>query len=161
MVAVESTEDEVAPLLTDRVSIAAVNGPASLVIAGDEDAVGTMVAELAARGRRTKRLRVSHAFHSPRMDAMLDGFAAVAARCPTARRRSPSSPPSPANSPPTKSWAPRTTGCGTSAAPSASPTAWPRSPSGAYAPSSSSARTGCSAPWPRTAWTTRHGRAPP
>ncbi|WP_342778246.1 type I polyketide synthase [Streptomyces botrytidirepellens] len=80
MVAVESTEDEVAGLLTDRVSIAAVNGPASLVIAGDEDAVEAVASGLAARGRRTKRLRVSHAFHSPRMDAMLDDFAAVAAR---------------------------------------------------------------------------------
>src|SRR4030095_9303363 len=38
MIAVRASEDEVAPLLTERVSIAALNGPTSVVIAGDEDA---------------------------------------------------------------------------------------------------------------------------
>ncbi|MEU7183555.1 type I polyketide synthase, partial [Streptomyces celluloflavus] len=78
MVAVQTTEDEVLPLLTDRVSVAAVNGPSAVVIAGDEDAVLAVAAHFAAEGRKTKRLRVSHAFHSPRMDAMLDDFATVA-----------------------------------------------------------------------------------
>jgi acyl transferase domain-containing protein len=72
MVAVRATEDEVRPLLTDSVSIAAVNGPASVVIAGEEEAV----LALAARWR-SKRLAVSHAFHSPLMDPMLDDFHAV------------------------------------------------------------------------------------
>nr|WP_229070441.1 type I polyketide synthase [Actinoplanes sp. DH11] len=77
MVAVEAAEDEVVPLLTDRVSIAAVNGPRAVVVSGDEDAVAALVTQLG--DRRTKRLRVSHAFHSPRMDPMLDAFRAVAA----------------------------------------------------------------------------------
>ncbi|MEU2396306.1 type I polyketide synthase, partial [Streptomyces sp. NPDC007369] len=77
MIALQASEDEVAPLLTetDRVGIAAVNGPQSVVIAGDEDAA-TAIAESLA-GRKTKRLTVSHAFHSPHMDGMLDDFRRV------------------------------------------------------------------------------------
>ncbi|MFF7649493.1 type I polyketide synthase [Streptomyces sp. NPDC007983] len=79
MVAVEATEDEVTPLLTEGVSIAAINGPTSLVVSGGEDGVLHVAAELQSRGRRVKRLRVSHAFHSPLMDGMLEDFRQVAA----------------------------------------------------------------------------------
>ncbi|MFB6902641.1 acyltransferase domain-containing protein, partial [Streptomyces hydrogenans] len=75
MIAVQASEDEVLPLLTDRVSIAAVNGPQSVVIAGDEDAA-VAVAE-SFPDRKSKRLTVSHAFHSPHMDGMLDDFRQV------------------------------------------------------------------------------------
>ncbi|MGW5719454.1 type I polyketide synthase [Amycolatopsis sp. NPDC003865] len=75
MVAVQASEDEVTPLLTDRVSLAAVNGPSSVVLSGDEDAV----LAVAARFGKTRRLKVSHAFHSARMDGMLADFRAVAA----------------------------------------------------------------------------------
>ncbi|MFE1916158.1 type I polyketide synthase, partial [Streptomyces anandii] len=79
MVAVQATEDEVTPLLTaDAVSIAAVNGPASVVIAGDEAAVLAISEAFEAQGRKTRRLTVSHAFHSPHMDGMLDAFREVA-----------------------------------------------------------------------------------
>ncbi|MYZ38535.1 acyltransferase domain-containing protein, partial [Streptomyces sp. SID4917] len=78
MVAVQATEGEVIPYLSDRVSIAAVNGPFSVVMSGDEDAVLELAARLAEQGRKTSRLRVSHAFHSPLMDSMLDEFRAVA-----------------------------------------------------------------------------------
>ncbi|MFD5914899.1 type I polyketide synthase [Streptomyces massasporeus] len=76
MLAVQAGEHEIAPLLSERVALAAVNGPRSVVIAGDADAVD----EVAARfpGRRTKRLDVSHAFHSAHMDGMLDEFRSVA-----------------------------------------------------------------------------------
>ncbi|MGW2195479.1 type I polyketide synthase, partial [Streptosporangium sp. NPDC001682] len=81
MVALEAREEEVLPLLAGhehQVSIAAVNGPQSLVVAGEEEAVLKIAARLAAEGRRTRRLQVSHAFHSPRMEAMLDDFGRVA-----------------------------------------------------------------------------------
>ncbi|MFC3585514.1 type I polyketide synthase, partial [Streptantibioticus rubrisoli] len=78
MVAVEASEAEVAPLLVEGVSIAAINGPTSIVIAGDEDAVLDIAARLEQQGRRTKRLTVSHAFHSPHMDGMLAEFRRVA-----------------------------------------------------------------------------------
>ncbi|MFB7919463.1 type I polyketide synthase, partial [Streptomyces sp. NPDC056061] len=78
MVAVQASEDEVLPLLVEGVSIAALNGPQSVVIAGDEDAAEAIAAGFEAQGRKTKRLTVSHAFHSPRMDGMLDAFREVA-----------------------------------------------------------------------------------
>ncbi|MFF9352765.1 type I polyketide synthase, partial [Streptomyces sp. NPDC014734] len=80
MIAVQASEDEVLPLLTEGVSIAALNGPQSVVVAGDEDAALRIASGFEARGRKTKRLTVSHAFHSPRMDGMLDAFRQVAER---------------------------------------------------------------------------------
>ncbi|MFJ2379338.1 beta-ketoacyl synthase N-terminal-like domain-containing protein, partial [Streptomyces sp. NPDC087769] len=78
MVSLQAAEDEVLPLLVEGVSIAALNGPRSTVISGDEAAVLEIAAHFEGEGRKTKRLRVSHAFHSPRMDAMLDDFRKVA-----------------------------------------------------------------------------------
>ncbi|MFQ6856287.1 SDR family NAD(P)-dependent oxidoreductase, partial [Streptomyces sp. 35M1] len=78
MVSLQAAEDEVLPLLVDGVSVAALNGPSATVISGDEDAVLRIAEHFEGEGRKTKRLRVSHAFHSSRMDAMLDEFRAVA-----------------------------------------------------------------------------------
>ncbi|MET9296379.1 beta-ketoacyl synthase N-terminal-like domain-containing protein, partial [Streptomyces sp. NPDC003077] len=78
MVAIQATEDEVLPHLSESVGIAALNGPQSVVISGAEDAVIAVAEHFAAEGRKTSRLKVSHAFHSPLMDPMLDEFAAVA-----------------------------------------------------------------------------------
>ncbi|MEU5299172.1 acyltransferase domain-containing protein, partial [Streptomyces umbrinus] len=78
MVAVQASEDEVAPLLVEGVSVAAVNGPMSVVVAGDESAVLEIAAGFEGQGRKTKRLAVSHAFHSPHMDGMLEEFRKVA-----------------------------------------------------------------------------------
>jgi acyl transferase domain-containing protein len=75
MVAIVASEEEIAPHLSDTVALAAVNGPRAVVVSGDEDAV----VEVAAKFAKSTRLRVSHAFHSHRMDAMLTEFAAVAA----------------------------------------------------------------------------------
>ncbi|WP_063010349.1 type I polyketide synthase [Nocardia nova] len=77
MVAVGASEADVLPLFSGEVSIAAVNGPSSVVVSGaDVDAVAAACAE---RGWRTKRLRVSHAFHSASMEPMLAEFATAIA----------------------------------------------------------------------------------
>ncbi|MEU0381744.1 thioester reductase domain-containing protein [Streptomyces cyaneofuscatus] len=80
MVALQATVEEVEPLLAaraGRVGIAAVNGPTSTVVSGDEDVVADIAATVRAWGRATKRLTVSHAFHSPRMEPMLEEFGKV------------------------------------------------------------------------------------
>ncbi|MEV0335651.1 SDR family NAD(P)-dependent oxidoreductase [Nocardia sp. NPDC050717] len=81
MLAVAAAEEEVAQALSgqgERVSLAAVNAPRAVVVSGDEDAVAALGREFSAQGRETSRLRVSHAFHSPRMDPMLAEFGTVA-----------------------------------------------------------------------------------
>ncbi|WP_275892782.1 type I polyketide synthase [Streptomyces actuosus] len=78
MAAVEAAEDEVLPLLGEGAGVAAVNGPRAIVVSGDEDAVSDIAGHFAGLGRKTRRLRVSHAFHSAHMDAMLAEFEEVA-----------------------------------------------------------------------------------
>ncbi|MFJ7206628.1 type I polyketide synthase [Streptomyces sp. NPDC098789] len=83
MAAVAAGEEEVAAQLAQvagAVEIAAVNGPASVVVSGDEDAVGETVARFRALGRSATPLRVSHAFHSAHMTPMLAEFAEVVGR---------------------------------------------------------------------------------
>jgi acyl transferase domain-containing protein/acyl carrier protein len=67
-----------------RVSIAALNGPANTVIAGDAAGVQAAVDALAADSISAKRLAVSHAFHSPLMEPMLDEFERIASQIPFA-----------------------------------------------------------------------------
>ncbi|MFI6739544.1 SDR family NAD(P)-dependent oxidoreductase [Nonomuraea sp. NPDC050451] len=76
-----ATEEEVLLLLAayeGRVGIASLNGPASLVLSGDEASVLELAERLARRGCKTKRLTVSHAFHSPLMEPALEEFVSVA-----------------------------------------------------------------------------------
>ncbi|WP_405180890.1 type I polyketide synthase [Nocardia sp. NBC_01377] len=83
MVAVAASEEEVIDLLSGReslVGIAAVNGPESVVVSGAAEAVEQVVEHLRVRGRRVKPLRVSHAFHSPLMEPMMDRFQRVVER---------------------------------------------------------------------------------
>nr|WP_078970572.1 type I polyketide synthase [Streptomyces sp. NRRL F-6492] len=85
MAAVEAGEDDVRALLLARphgsgtVDIAAVNGPRAVVVSGDAAAVEEQLAHWRARGVRTKRLTVSHAFHSAHMDEVLEEFREIAA----------------------------------------------------------------------------------
>ncbi|WP_433635345.1 type I polyketide synthase [Nocardia sp. CA-120079] len=82
MLAVAASEAEVGATIAgfgDRVSVAAVNAPAAVVISGDEDAVDEIDRQFAERGPKTSRLRVSHAFHSHRMEPMLAEFETVVA----------------------------------------------------------------------------------
>ncbi len=82
MVAVQASEEEALKELAGRehTALAAVNGPRSVVLSGDEQEVVEVARAFERQGRKTRRLRVSHAFHSPRMDGMLEEFAAVAAQ---------------------------------------------------------------------------------
>jgi acyl transferase domain-containing protein len=92
MCAIAAPEAEVATVLADtaaagQVSIAAVNGPAAVVVSGDEDAVRGVAEVFAARGARTRMLRASHAFHSARMDPVLTELDEASAALPHAAPR--------------------------------------------------------------------------
>ncbi|MEV4057770.1 type I polyketide synthase [Amycolatopsis sp. NPDC049688] len=76
MVAVAASEAEVAGLLGDGVELAAVNGPAAVVLSGEHDAVLAAADRMRERGHKTKQLTVSHAFHSSLMEPMLAAFTA-------------------------------------------------------------------------------------
>nr|WP_069164176.1 type I polyketide synthase [Nocardia altamirensis] len=78
MVAVQADEAEVLASLAGfdgRLAIAAVNAPRAVVVSGDADAAEDWLPQWS--GRKTARLRVSHAFHSPRMEPMLAEFETV------------------------------------------------------------------------------------
>ncbi|WP_086666774.1 type I polyketide synthase [Lentzea kentuckyensis] len=81
MIAVEATEAEMRAALEreDDLGLAAVNGPDAVVVSGNREAAEAVAARFAAQGRRTRALRVSHAFHSPLMTPMLDRFREVLA----------------------------------------------------------------------------------
>ncbi|GFH34819.1 SDR family NAD(P)-dependent oxidoreductase [Streptomyces pacificus] len=79
MLAVAAGEEEVAATLGDPalVAIAAVNGPAAVVVSGAREEVARVGRTWRARGRRVAGLRVDHAFHSPLMEPILDEFRSV------------------------------------------------------------------------------------
>lgn len=81
MVSVSTDEDTVREAIGSdvAVSVAAVNGPRSVVISGEGSAVEAVVERLHAQTIKTTALKVSHAFHSPMMDPILDTFREVAA----------------------------------------------------------------------------------
>ena len=81
MLAVQASEEEAMGSMAEvsgSVALAAVNAPASVVLSGDEDAIQQLADIWCERGRKTKRLTVSHAFHSSRMNPMLTQFAQAA-----------------------------------------------------------------------------------
>ncbi|MGW4370937.1 SDR family NAD(P)-dependent oxidoreductase [Nocardia takedensis] len=81
MVSLTVSEQEAAAMIEDLpgVDVAAVNGPSTVVISGDEDSCLRLADTVRAAGGRATRLKVGHAFHSRRMDAMLGAFAEVLA----------------------------------------------------------------------------------
>ena len=90
MAAVFAEESQVQEALAGHeaaVSLAASNGPHNLVIAGRHDALDEVLRRLAASGVESQQLKVSHAFHSPLMEPMLDEFERLVAATPMARPR--------------------------------------------------------------------------
>ncbi|MFE5619677.1 thioester reductase domain-containing protein, partial [Streptomyces sp. NPDC056524] len=82
MIAIQAGEDEILSSLAGHessVSIAALNAPRSLVISGDPDVAQSIADLWTSRGRKAGRLTVSHAFHSPHMDGILDDYRKIAA----------------------------------------------------------------------------------
>jgi acyl transferase domain-containing protein/aryl carrier-like protein len=79
MVSVRAPEEDVLAVLdgNPEVCVAAVNGPTSTVLSGDREAVLRLASQWTALGRKTKRLKVSHAFHSHHMDSVLAEFGEV------------------------------------------------------------------------------------
>ncbi|WP_234365965.1 type I polyketide synthase [Streptomyces albireticuli] len=146
MVSLRATEEEVRAALVDGVDIAAINGPSSVVISGDEAAVE----QVAGNFEKSRRLNVSHAFHSHRMDGMLADFRKVAESLTY------TVPSIPVVSNVTGTVADDltspSTGSVTSVRPSVSPTASRRSTPKVSALSWSSAPTVSCPPWPRSAW---------
>ncbi|WP_293081672.1 type I polyketide synthase [Moorena sp. SIO3H5] len=81
MVSVMASEEQVRSLISthvETVSIAAINGPESVVLSGAAEVLEAIVSKLESAGIKTKSLQVSHGFHSPLMDPMLADFATVA-----------------------------------------------------------------------------------
>ncbi len=82
MFAIAATEAEVAEALAGKeqeLSLAALNGPAAVVVSGQEQAALELAEDFASRGHKTKRLEVSHAFHSPLVEPILAPLEEVAA----------------------------------------------------------------------------------
>ncbi|MFF0818672.1 acyltransferase domain-containing protein [Rhodococcus sp. NPDC003318] len=79
MAAVGADESEVVALAAGigGVEVAAVNGPAAVVVSGDEESVAAVVERALRRGLKANRLRVSHAFHSRHMEPVLVEFEQV------------------------------------------------------------------------------------
>ncbi|MFF3249326.1 SDR family NAD(P)-dependent oxidoreductase, partial [Streptomyces sp. NPDC002870] len=81
MTAIQATEEEITTQLANhhhQASIAAINGPTSIVLSGDTTTVQNITAHFTRLGRRTRQRTVSHAFHSPHMDTMLEDFRTTA-----------------------------------------------------------------------------------
>jgi acyl transferase domain-containing protein/NADPH:quinone reductase-like Zn-dependent oxidoreductase/acyl carrier protein len=81
MVAIEATEAEAEESISGKeqeIAIAAINSPRSVVLSGTAEAIEVAQAHWSDQGRKTKRLTVSHAFHSPLIEPMLEDFAEVA-----------------------------------------------------------------------------------
>ncbi|MCG3153918.1 MAG: hypothetical protein DKINENOH_00508 [bacterium] len=92
MSAVFAGEARVRPAIAayrDSVDLAAINGPENLVISGEARAVAEIAERLAGEGIKSKSLNVSHAFHSPLMEPMLDAFEKIAAEVNYAAPRIP------------------------------------------------------------------------
>ncbi len=79
MAAVFCAAEQLIPLLSSELEIAAYNSPSLQVISGTKEAVHLACQNLQALGINTQPLQVSHAFHSKLMEPILDDFEQIAA----------------------------------------------------------------------------------
>jgi amino acid adenylation domain-containing protein len=84
LLAVRAPAEAVLPHLTDAVSLAAINGPKQVVVAGETAAVDAVGAALTAAGLACQVVPTSHAFHSPMVDPVTGPFTEVMATVPLA-----------------------------------------------------------------------------
>ncbi|UCH93968.1 MAG: amino acid adenylation domain-containing protein [Candidatus Aminicenantes bacterium] len=75
MLSISLPEEELIPLLTEEISLAAVNSPESCAVSGTHEAIAALTKELEEKGGNCRRLHTSHAFHSQMMDPILKKFA--------------------------------------------------------------------------------------
>jgi len=80
MLAVPMPESQLVPLLSEPLSLAAVNGPALCVVSGPEAAIDSFEHQLSSQGVIGRRLHTSHAFHSSMMDLIIEPFAQAVAK---------------------------------------------------------------------------------
>ncbi len=71
---------EVIETVSGCIAIAALNAPENTVISGDADAVDKVLKHFKRKNIPARRLRISHAIHSPKVEPILDAFESVAAR---------------------------------------------------------------------------------
>ena len=92
MLAVSLTPPEAEAVLSEQISLAAVNSPSLCVLSGTIDAIEDLERQLSGEGVICRRLHTSHAFHSAMMEPAMEEFAAVVSEALSgARRRYPTS----------------------------------------------------------------------
>jgi len=74
MMAVPLSEEEVTPLLGDKLSLAAINAEGFCVVSGEADAIEALCQSLEQKELSCRKLHTSHAFHSSMMDPILAPF---------------------------------------------------------------------------------------
>ncbi|MCP4664371.1 MAG: amino acid adenylation domain-containing protein, partial [bacterium] len=74
MLSVSLPEEEVAPLIDQELSLAAINAPSLCVVSGPTPAVEALHEQFVSRGVECRLLRVGVAGHSQRMDPIVDPF---------------------------------------------------------------------------------------
>jgi polyketide synthase 12 len=81
MASLNVSADEIDGMLSSfpGIDVAGYNGPLSTVVSGDATAIDALISHFEQQGSKTRRLTVSHAFHSHHMDAMLEEFGQIAA----------------------------------------------------------------------------------
>ncbi|MEM9004049.1 MAG: SDR family NAD(P)-dependent oxidoreductase [Cyanobacteria bacterium P01_F01_bin.86] len=77
MLAVPLPEQEVHPLLNEKISLSAINGSSACVVAGAIEAIDTLAAQLLAKGIACRRLATSHAFHSHMMKSIVSSYTEI------------------------------------------------------------------------------------